>query len=407
MNSGERSSERTVFVEPLFKQRGEIRSLIQDPPAGYRFVADETAMESALKTLSGLKLAYQAHWALMRLLPVNLFKPVWERFKNLPPGVDLTYAVVHPVFRREAWVMDMRLEQPYLLIGYESVFHRWKWLVKSALSSAFCRKITFELDAGRRAFLQMTGWSDLEPKMAVVHSAVPRRRHVSPVRGAKRSRVRLLFVNSANITVDEHFYTHGGVLAVETFLQLRRQFPDLEMVVRSSIPAHLKRKWSAVPNLRLIDQLVPWQQLEREFADADIFFYPTHITPSIVLLDAMSYGLPIVTTDVWGNPEMIEGGRNGVLVHHPRAHEYTEGFVVHFGSQAWHRTIASADKTLVQNLVEATRRLIEDPELRCRMGREGREMVEAGKFSVRSRNEALGRVLDEAIVGRPAGGTPQ
>lgn len=407
MNPEERSNGRTVFVEPMFKQRGEIRSLIQDPPPGYRFVADETALESTLKALTRTKLAYQAHWALMRLLPVNLFKPIWERFKKLPPGVDLTYAVLHPIFRREAWVLDMRLEQPYLLIGSEAVFHRWKWLLKSALASPWCRRILFELDAGRRAFLQMTGWTELEPKMAVVHSAVPRRPVTRAVREGKRSRVTLLFVNSANITVDEHFYAHGGVLAVETFLELRKRFSDLEMVVRSSIPASLKRKWSAIPNMRLIDQVVPWQELEQEFANADIFLYPTHITPSIVLLDAMSYGLPIVTTDVWGNPEMVENGRNGILVHHPGAHEYTEGFVVHFGSRAWHRTIASADETLVHNLAEATCRLIEDPELRCRMGRQGRQLVEVGKFSVHSRNNALKRVLDEAIAGQPAGGPPR
>jgi hypothetical protein len=301
----------------------------------------------------------------------------------------------------------MRLEQPYLLVGHEAIFHRWKWLVRSALSSTCCGKILFELDIGRQAFLQMTGWGELESKMAVVHSAVPRRSFARSVLKGKCSRVRLLFVNSANITVDEHFYTHGGLLAVETFIQLRRQFPDLEMVVRSSIPADLKRKWSTVANLRLIDHLLPWQELEQEFADADIFFYPTHITPSIVLLDAMSYGLPIVTTDVWGNPEMVEDGRNGYLVRHPRAHEYTEGFVVHFGSQAWHRTTTSVDETLIQNLVRATRRLIEDPELRCGMGREGRRIAEEGKFSIRSRNYALKRALDEAIAGQPAGGTSQ
>lgn len=406
MNPKNRSSERTVFVEPLFKQRGEIRSLIQDPPPGYRFVADETALESALKALAGTKLSYQAHWALMRLLPVNLLKPLWERFKKLPPGVDLTYAVLHPVFRREAWVMDMRLEQPYLLIGHEAIFHRWKWLLKPALVSAFCRGILFELEAGRQAFLQMTGWSQLEPKMTVVHSAVPRRSAGRSIPEGKTSRVRLLFVNSANITADDHFYAHGGLLAVEAFLLLRRTFPNLELVVRSSIPPHLKRTWEEIPNLRLIDRLLPWEELEEEFVAADIFLYPTHITPSIVLLDAMSYGLPIVTTDVWGNPELVRDGHNGLLVHHPKAHTYTDGFVVHFGSREWHRVTESIDEDLLQDIVRKTSRLINDLEFRRHVGREGRRKVEDGEFSIHQRNEALRRTLDRAIAvenGRAAG----
>jgi glycosyltransferase involved in cell wall biosynthesis len=390
-------------VEPLFKQRGEIRSLIEAPPPGYRFVADETALENTLKTLSGTRIAYQAHWALMRLLPVNLVKPVWERFKKLPSGVDLTYAVAHPVFRREAWIMDMRLEQPYLLIGHEAVFHRWKWLLKSALTSPRCRRILFELDAGRKAFLQMTGWSDLEPKMAVVHSAVPRRSVARPIQKGKGSTVRLLFVNSANITIDDHFYAHGGLLAVETFFQLRQRFPNLELVVRSSIPAHLKRKWGGVPNLRLIDRVLPWHELEREFVAADIFIYPTHVTPSMVLLDAMSYELPIVTTDVWGNPELVKHGHNGFLIHHPEAWEYTDGFVVHFGSQSWRRAIGSVDQRLMQGMVQKTSSLIEDLEFRRRMGRQGRREVEEGEFSIRRRNETLKRVLDDAIAGCTGG----
>jgi glycosyltransferase involved in cell wall biosynthesis len=397
VNPNERSGQRTVLIEPLFKQRGEFRWLVEYPPEGYRFILKETTLEGTLRMLAGYGLTYHVHRALMRFLPVNLLKPLWERFKKLPADVDLTYAVLHPIFRPEPWILDMKLEQPYLLIGHEAVFHRWKPLVKSVLVSPFCRRVLFELEAGRRAFLQMTGWSELEPKMAVIHSAVPRRSITRPVHDGERSRVRLLFVNSANITAGDHFYAHGGLLAVEAFLRLRQTYPGLELVVRSSIPPHLRASLDQIPNLRLIDRVLPWKELEREFVAADIFLYPTHVTPSVVLLDAMSYELPIVTTDVWGNTELVKDGGEGLLVHHPRAHEYTDGSVIHFGSPAWRRVIMSVDDELMRGIIRKTSRLIDDPELRRRLGSEGRKKVEHGEFSIQRRNEALKNVLDEAI----------
>ena len=41
--------------------------------------------------------------------------------------------------------------------------------------------------------------------------------------------------------------------------------------------------------------------------------------------------------------------------------------------------------------------LIENPGLRRRLGRAGREAVENGRFSIQQRNSRLKRVLDEAI----------
>lgn len=387
--------EKTVFLEPLWKLRQEYRHLLQHPPEGYRFVTRPTASEGLAGLLSRTSVAYRALWSLWRLLPMQLAKPYWERRKRLPEGTDLTYAVLHPVFRREPWVMDMRAEQPHLLVGSEQLFDRWKGVLRGTLLSPLCRRIIYEVAAGRRAFLQRFGWPELAEKTVVVRSAVPVR---PPATGSSAGDgVKLLFVNSANINVDSHFAVHGGLVLLEAFRHLRWRYSNLELVIRSRVPPVVKERYRHLPGLRIIDEVIPWPDLEREFQTADIFVYPTHLTPSIVLLDAMSYGLPIVTTDVWANPELVQDGHSGLLVRHSSAAAFTEGDVVHFDSPPFRRAVETVEPSLVQGVVEAVSRLMEDDELRRRLGRAGRQEVEEGRFSLQHRNAALVRVLDEAI----------
>ena len=78
----------------------------------------------------------------------------------------------------------------------------------------------------------------------------------------------------------------------------------------------------------------------------DLFVLPSHWEGiSMALLEAMATGLPIVATDVGGNPEVIEHGRSGLLV-------------------------APSNP---QQLSEAISRLIENPTLRQEMGQSGKK----------------------------------
>jgi glycosyltransferase involved in cell wall biosynthesis len=69
----------------------------------------------------------------------------------------------------------------------------------------------------------------------------------------------------------------------------------------------------------------------------------------VVLMEAMSSGLPVVASDLSGIPELVEDGRSGLLV-------------------------PPGDAT---GLAGALRRLAEDPALAARLGRAGRAQVEA------------------------------
>ncbi len=86
------------------------------------------------------------------------------------------------------------------------------------------------------------------------------------------------------------------------------------------------------------------EQLRQLYRSADIFVLPSlYETFGIVLLEAMSFGLPILTTRAGAIPELIKDGETGLLV--PPGNKIA--------------------------LAHAIRQLAASPELRCRLGQNG------------------------------------
>jgi glycosyltransferase involved in cell wall biosynthesis len=65
----------------------------------------------------------------------------------------------------------------------------------------------------------------------------------------------------------------------------------------------------------VVQPLVPSDQMQELFASHDIFLFPSLMEglPS-VLLEAMASGMPVITTETCGMPDVVEDGFNGLLV---------------------------------------------------------------------------------------------
>jgi glycosyltransferase involved in cell wall biosynthesis len=380
--------DKLILIEPLWKLRGEYRNWHID---GYDFVIQDSMQQGLVRNIARTDMAYRLQHALGKHIPVNLAKPWLERNKKLE-AVDLTYAVMHCVYRNEPWVLDMKTEQPHLLAGSERMFARYKDKVGRLLQSDNCRAVICELEAEKLAMLQC--FPEIKDKLKVVHSTVPAKKFVKDYGNPT---VKLLFVNSANINAGYHFYAHGGRILLDAFKMLRKQNANVELVIRSGVPPHIKSEILANPAITLYDEVIPWDILEKEFQTADIFVYPTHVTPSTIFLDAMSYELPIVTTRVWGNMEIVKGGVTGLTVGHPKADGFTDGFIAHFDSDDFKRVVMGRDYELSKSVAEKVAQLVEDAELRQMLGKAGRCEIEHGGFSYRNWGKSLKEVLDGAL----------
>ena len=384
---------KRIYLEPGWKMRSIYKELVAHPPQGYEFVSINSPQRSIIQLASGVRFSYDMFHGVSKIIPVNIAKSYLEKFRTIPENIDLTYSFEHLIFRKEPWIVDT--EYISLLVSFNvNHFDRYKGIVQRALASEYCRKIICWSEAARRTVSLNLQQDEIEQKLVTVPLAVHKKEFT---RSYDNQKIKLLFVGSVNILGE--FGIKGGKEALEAFVLLNKKYGNLELVIRSDVTTDVRRKYSGFGNIRIIEERVPWELLEKEWQSADIFLLPVHNSPFSVFLDAMSYELPIVTIDAWANSEIVEDGKTGLIVSRSKKIPYyVENYLPSFGTPRFKAAMETPDPEVVQGLVEKTSSLIENPELRRRLGKAGRWEIEHGRFSIKTRNEKLTRILDEATA---------
>lgn len=113
----------------------------------------------------------------------------------------------------------------------------------------------------------------------------------------------------------------GFETLIRALPEMAESIPDLKLYIAGDGPE--KEKLSKiVRSLHLEEKVVflgvlPKEKLARHIKASDVFALDTFYEGfSHQLLEAMSLGTPVVTTTSGGNPEMIETGKDGLLVTH-------------------------------------------------------------------------------------------
>jgi len=111
----------------------------------------------------------------------------------------------------------------------------------------------------------------------------------------------------------------GFMGLIETMPLLRKRFPDLKLLIVGSGP-ELSRLEQKAADVGLENEVIFTGALTRDvliryIRASDVFVLNTSYKGlSHQLLEVMAVGVPIVTTNIGGNPEVIENGKNGYLV---------------------------------------------------------------------------------------------
>ncbi|MEQ9289816.1 MAG: glycosyltransferase [Cyclobacteriaceae bacterium] len=105
-----------------------------------------------------------------------------------------------------------------------------------------------------------------------------------------------------------------GVMELPDILEkVKSQIPDVEMVVAGKGPAEeeLKQKMPDAKYLGWVDH----QELPKIYSTADLMVLPSKFdTFSVVVLEAMSCGLPVIAYNIMGPKDIIKKDLNGYLV---------------------------------------------------------------------------------------------
>lgn len=193
----------------------------------------------------------------------------------------------------------------------------------------------------------------------------------APIRSAERSRLRdqlfggllpRLSIGMSLVCSVARLSPQKGLQdLVAAAQQLKDDLPSARYVVigegelRSALTNEIKRT-GLEGVVRLVGNLPP-PEVARWLQAADMFVLPSHFEggPATALMEAMAAGCAVVGTRVSGSDELIPGPDFGVLV----------------------------EARQPEALAAAIRRLLQDPELRARLGRQARERVVSG-FDIRN-----------------------
>ncbi|QJW98254.1 glycosyltransferase family 4 protein [Frigoriglobus tundricola] len=211
----------------------------------------------------------------------------------------------------------------------------------------------------------------------------------------------LLFINSW-CQVPENFYVRGGLDVLEAFAVLRERYPHVRLTMRTALPT-LSEYYHRVlegGRIRVVNRYLSDAEMADLHATSHVFLLPAARVHIVSLLQAMSYGLPVVGSDGWGMEEYLDHEQNGLVVRgrhgtaswaDPEAGMLRENYEV----------MCTPDPEVVAGIVEAVSRLVEDPALRRRLGRTARATVR-DRYNLEGWNRGLQAALDRAGTRGPA-----
>lgn len=154
-------------------------------------------------------------------------------------------------------------------------------------------------------------------KLHVIQNGINSIRFETAERGKFRAERRLDDNNIVILCVATLKTVKGHAILLEAISNMRHDIPGVELWLIGDGPLrnHLEHKVNA---LNLKKHVVFWgfrNDIPLLMADSDIFVLASYTESlSNAIMEAMASSLPVVSTMVGGTPELIENGKNGLLV---------------------------------------------------------------------------------------------
>lgn len=293
---------------------------------------------------------------------------------NLPiPNVhktktDKEYDLIHCAHclssNKTPWVADIESAWNFWISGRRTFLG--KYFVNKILLSDNCKKIMpWTKHTENNILKEIKGIKD---KVELLYPAVPQFNFKR-----KKHKPSIIFVS-------RYFWIKGGLVALEVLSKLKSKY-DLDVTFISEVPKEIKDKYKGIKFLDLVPQS---KLFDYYYPKSDIFFYPSYVdTFGFSLLEAMSFGLPVVTVDNPTRKEIVTNNKTGFVVNRPKNIDYYK--------------IGKNENKLIKDLVKKTSLLVENTSLRNKMSRNSLNIVRNGRFSIKTRNKQIRRIYEEAL----------
>ena len=249
----------------------------------------------------------------------------------VPEGFGKTLiSTVHSTWKGEAEAIK---GEPYSRLNSNEKFMvSFNWFLRIFEKKMLERsnKIIAVSDFTRRELLQY--YKVKEDKIRVIHNGVDVDKF-KPAADKLKAKAEVGFnpEDKAILSVGRLYARKGLFTLIESMALVTRKFKNAKFIIAGKgLSNEMKKLVSYAAKLGVKDNIVftgyfPDKKLPRLYQAADVFAFSTfYENLPFAVLEALSTGLPVVTTNVGGIPEMIEDGKNGFLVEPSNSRELAD-----------------------------------------------------------------------------------
>ena len=343
-------------------------NLIQDPPKGIEYLniqKQKGVITSAKKFayMNRLKKVIRATLSLVKMPNIT---------KTKKGDYDLIHCAHCLSLNKLPRVVDLEHYWNFASSGKVAYSEEGKNRIKKLLKSEYCKKIIPWTEAAKKTIIDALNDKEIEKKVEVIYPAIP----FPSFRKRKKEKIILLFVG-------RYFYWKGGLHALDTFDKITKLHQNVECIFVSEVPHNILKKYSANKKIKFYG-LMTQEKLFKLYSESDLFVYPGYSdTVGFGILEAMSFGLPVISVDGFARKELIEDGKTGFIISN---HEKINN-----------EKIGEKEQEIIKRLIQKTSLLIENKNLREKMSKECIKSIKEGKFSIKERNKKLEKIYELAL----------
>lgn len=260
------------------------------------------------------------------------------------------------------WVADIESEWQLWISGKSNILSRE--IAKKLIKRKNCKKILCWTEKTKREINKTFNDKEIDSKLDLLRFAYPSQKKVNQ----NFKKVTLLFIG-------RYFFDKGGDVALEVMDNLTKQYKNVYAKVVCETPKEFKDKYKLNKKIMFFDLMSHKDLFKKIYPKSNIFIYPGFSDSfGFMFIEAMSFGLPIVTVNGYARSEIVKNNENGFIIENK-----------------------ANRKEIIKDLIAKTKILIEDEQKRKKMSKFAHTEVKKGKWSIKNRNKQLLEVYKKSI----------
>ncbi len=343
---------------------------------------------------------------------VARYYKLYRRIKGFPILMPLVNKIIRKVFKfKEStdcelihfiqFVPEKIPNIPYVIdfehiAGLTDFLDTWslsKEYIQKFLMSKNCVGILPMSKAALETFREKVGeeiFNKVNDKVTIIYPSLSIRN-----RKIKEDRSVIKSTGSYNILfVGNHVYRKGLHILLEAFVRLPAN--KYKLYVISDIDENLKNRYLNENIFFFPPKFSREEILTKFFAPADLFVMPTFYDAfGMVFLDALITGTPIVATNIFAIPEIVERDKNAVLI------DLQDDFIKEdpYLSLSTMKSFEKMDFALVTSVYESILKIKESKKIKKSAAKspEIYFFSRNGKFSIQKRNRLLKKIYERSL----------